>query len=74
MSGYVLDGIETAMAHKPFGAWETILCPCGWKASVYDAGALRFHYTHCPKARTPTPQPSDSQTEPSPDPDPKSSP
>lgn len=60
--GYVLDGIETAMQATPRSDAGYILapkieCPCGWVApdvdvDLYcDPAALRFHYTHCPKAK-----------------------
>ena len=52
---YVLDGIETAMEEQDWGTFRAINCPCGWsyQRKVDNAGraALRFHYTHCPKAK-----------------------
>jgi len=59
--GYVLDGIETAMVEgTPCWHKDKVLCPCGFWVSLNDVqgwypplAALRFHYTHCPKAKCP---------------------
>lgn len=69
MSGYVLDGIPTAMQVGTEHPWEDARCPCGahWNVGVtvrstgyaeraIDKDSLRFHYTHCPKARGAAPQ------------------
>lgn len=58
---YVLDGIHTAFRQK---VWEekqepySLVCGCGWEynclswySGVADLEPLRFHYTHCPKAK-----------------------
>ena len=61
---YVLDGIVTAMEHEAPAEGvigEIVQCPCGrsvaatFRGERLDRAALRFHYTWCPKARTPTP-------------------
>lgn len=69
MSGYVLDGIPTAMtreAERHYSTYHVISCSCGWGTVVRDRderfgrveytehmARLRFHYTHCPDARMP---------------------
>lgn len=64
---YVLDGIETAMTKTVDGQFVLIVCPCGWEGGWENSSiargvpgyhngreaALRFHYTHCPKAKAP---------------------
>lgn len=65
---YVLDGIPTAMVkyheggHDLAGHREWVECPCGFRSPMSsfsdrepDPAALRFHYTHCPKAKKETP-------------------
>ena len=64
---YVLDGIKTEMVvvektiHSPVSRHDDYIyrgarCPCGnaWRLpgdSTQETDSLRFHYTHCPKAR-----------------------
>lgn len=57
---YVLDGIETAMRveiEEYNGSFPdeivTVRCACGWSHEDHrDARpTIRFHYTHCPKAK-----------------------
>ena len=57
------DGADGELGYVP-ARWE---CPCGWGSaySIFGSApesnhqilaALRFHYTHCPQARTPEPE------------------
>ena len=63
---FVLDGIPTAMVESDYNGFDgsklgdQVECPCGWVkvTSPRDmaedesvAAALRFHYTHCSRAR-----------------------
>ena len=58
---YELDGIKTAMVVLVDDCFMGS-CPCGWESRSWlkerrtEPGqellaSLRFHYTHCPKAR-----------------------
>jgi len=57
---YNLDGIKTAMVRQHEHQGSLVACPCGWTMHngggypPIDLHALRFHYTHCPKAHTET--------------------
>ena len=54
-SGFMLDGIKTAMVvtpHRTHDYQPFVQCACGFESA--ELSSLRFHFTHCPKAR-PTP-------------------